>query len=113
MQLIEPFREDRSDKNELNTLIPVAIIAWNTAMLPEQEQQEMLEKFAGEQLNQKGADSDENRADATFFLSVIQELCQRKKEMFPDDIRHPINFKILTRGADWRLEVQSAIYPEK
>ncbi|WP_309717568.1 hypothetical protein [Armatimonas sp.] len=108
-QIIEPFREDWSDNNELNTLIPLAIIAWNTALLPEPEQQEMLERFIGEQLAQKGAASDENRADATFIRSVLQELCKRKNEMFPDDVRRPLNFKIRTQGSGGRLEVQSAI----
>jgi len=105
----------------------LAVVAWNIAVLPEEERLEKLTAFANEMpkmrqeleieidtvLHNDSKDTD-FAPPATTTLHFIGAMIQRKDELFPKDNRLVIDFKVKDSPEGPHLTVSSApLNPER
>jgi hypothetical protein len=100
LTLIEPYRSVTSSTDEIKKLAMLGIIGWNLAISTEQERQNLLDTIPL---------TDYTEFERADFIRLLEALESRKKQLFPDDRRRPINLRVHAQGNDWRLEVASAL----
>lgn len=100
-QLIEPFREDAADYQSFHTLVTFACIAWNAAILPFEDQKELLQKTLAEFPPQKNTRID--------VLRLIQALRDRKELLFPNVSRMIVEFNVTELGDDFHIAIASTL----
>lgn len=77
VELIDPYTDEDTSLEELKILISAGAIAWNLARLPHAVREEGLEQIMLE--------IEEETAE--LFVMLIEELTERKLDLFPDDPR--------------------------
>jgi hypothetical protein len=102
LELIDPYRSNQDDvsRDELHTLVSAAIVAWNIATQPKEDHEKLLDLLIS-----RYAEGPEGAE----VLSLAQRLIQRKLALYPEDRRYPLDFKIVRRDGEYRLEVKSAL----
>jgi hypothetical protein len=103
-ELIAPYLDDAKTLDAYKNLVATACIAWNTALLPEAEWSPAINKLVSE----LGAVPDEFRQD---MLSIIMEMIKRKLELFPDNHRQVVNFKVTETKQNYHLAIASTLSP--
>jgi hypothetical protein len=100
-QLIEPYKDDTSDYNSFNNLVTFGCIAWNTSLLPEDQRIEALEKMIdvipGKMEDRLG------------IVSLLSELMERKRKLFPNVSRMILEHKVTERGNDFHISIASTM----
>ena len=77
VELVQPYLDEAESLNEVKVIVSAGALAWNSVIMPEAERKRTLENIA--------ASLDDETAPA--YLSLVQELADRKQDMFPDDPR--------------------------
>jgi len=126
IELCEPFEPENLSTKEFENLIALATVAWNIAVLPKAERLEKLTAFVEEMPDMKQKLENEidtvlhddskvtDFATATTTLHFIGAMIERKDELFPNDNRLIINFKVKDSPEGPHLTVSSApINPER
>jgi len=120
IELCEPFEPDILSTKEFENLIALAAVAWNIAVLPKEERLERLTAFIETMPNMKEEleseidtvlhDDSKNTdfAPATTMLHFIGAMIQRKDELFPNDDRIVVNYKVKDNPEGPYLTVSSA-----
>ena len=72
IDFIDPYRDDTMSEFQLKTLIATGILAWNTAMLPQESRGEILD----------GAVRDAISEGAEEFREILSEMIERKQRYF-------------------------------
>jgi hypothetical protein len=100
-EFIEPFEEFRQTEEQLDKLLSVAVIAWNTALLPAGEREGFIEKT----LQSVPAEARED------LRSILLDLIRRKLALFVDVQRSILNYELISAPSGPRLNVISTLTP--
>ena len=101
LDFIEPYREYVDTKAACQRLIGMAVMAWNTSLVPESEQPEMIDKFVNEVVPD---DDEELKKQAK---QILEELIARKKRYFCENRRIIMDFTLIQKGEKYHLSVIS------
>lgn len=100
---IAPYRQEADTKEAYRKLLTLAIMAWNTALLEESEQQEIVDKMVAEGLGEANEELKQGLKD------IVHQLIARKKQYFPENKRLIIDFDLKDTGTDYHLSVASSL----
>lgn len=95
---IEPYLGDDITKDTLTKVMSVAVVAWNAAMVPEQERKEL---FAGIAKAFPAHMVEEG-------LDVLEHMLDRKRRLFFDCTRFVYSYEIVEKKNSYQLLVASA-----
>jgi hypothetical protein len=96
-QFVEPYWHIPDDEEAIRKLLTTALVAWNTALLPEAERAENLQKFAT-------ALPEETHED---FYVIVGEMIERKEKYFAQYDRMILDYELVDRGDDYHISVIS------
>jgi len=103
MEFIAPYMEYADNTEAMHKVIITAIVAWNTALLPQTEQADSLLKFT----KTLPADAVED------FEAIVEEMIERKNKHFAHYTRHIVNYDLIDRGrGDYYISVASTLDEE-
>ena len=121
IDICEPYDYDDSSLDECKKLITMAVVAWNIANQPEEKRYEQLLGFINtmpefkEELEtdfnyfMNNANSQEEPPASIVFLQILSALIQRKIELYPNDDRVVMDFKLEDTPTGRHLSVSSLI----
>lgn len=98
---VEPYLEAIKTHSARERLFNIAVLAWNLAIMPEDERQSMLDQLRNEAI--KRGDPLARRETR----EVIDILIARKQEFFADNQRFIIEFQLQDLGNTFHLSVVS------
>jgi len=98
-EFVEPFRDLVNGKEALSKLLTLAVLAWNAAILPEDQGQAMIDEMLGSALAKA---SREDRAQAR---EIVEMLVRRKQEHFAANQRMIVSFELTDTGDGFHLDV--------
>jgi arylsulfatase A-like enzyme len=96
---IEPYIEFADNAEAMRRLITVALVAWNTALLPKAEQAESL-KQVSEALPADVVDD---------FYAIVAEMIERKNTLFAEYTRTILDYELTDTGDSYRISVISTL----
>ena len=98
---VEPYLDFTHTRSQREKLFTLAVIAWNLAMMPEQERQPMIDELinVGLKGNDPLAQQDTRK--------IIDELIARKQKYFAKNQRYILNFQLQETGDQCHLSVAS------
>ncbi len=99
---VAPFLPEVSNIDEMRTLFTFGVIAWNTALLPEQEQEAAIEDIVRKMGPTSAAKLDELRV-------FLNQLILRKEMYFAKNRRVIVAFDVRDTGEDYQLNVTSSL----
>lgn len=99
VELVDPYVDDETTLDELRFLVAAGAIAWNLANATEPERLQKLEESAA------SLDDDGRQ----LFESLIQELIDRKLDMFPYDARIITGWDVRKKNGQPYIAVAAAI----
>src|SRR6516165_11203247 len=100
---IEPYREVAHNEDALRKLLDLGVLAWNAALLPEEQRRTAIDEILREGLP---GSSKEDRALAK---EIIETLVRRKEERFAANQRAIISFELTDTGHGYHLTVASTL----
>jgi hypothetical protein len=98
-KIIEPYRQFANNKPQLEKLLLVAMVAWNTTVVPENDAKKLLKMLIGQM---KMSDVE----DQAFFIGLIAEFVSRKQQFYPNDKRLIVSTTV--RETKGRFDIQAA-----
>jgi hypothetical protein len=98
-EFVEPYLDFAQNRSQREKLFSIAVIAWNLALMPENERQQIIEQ--GTTGNDPLA-----RQDAREF---IDELIARKQTLFAENKRYIVEFQLQDTGKTLHLSVASTL----
>lgn len=98
-QFVEPYWHIPDTEEAMHRLLTTALVAWNTALQPEEERANSLEQIAV-------ALPEEARED---FYGVVAEMIERKNRYFAQYDRTILDYELVDRGDDYHITVMSWI----
>ena len=103
---VEPYLDVASNLEQRQKMFALAVVAWNIALLPEEEQQKEMEMM----INQIFGGHD--RQMQRDIRDILKELVERKQKFFADNQRYILDFELTGRRNDLRLSVVSSPSPQ-
>ena len=100
-QLIEPYKDDAPDYNSFSKLVSLACVAWNTSILPQEKQDEAINKIMT--VFQGKIDLGHE------VLGLLTELMDGKRKLFPNVSRMIIEYKVTDQGNNFHIAVASTM----
>ena len=100
---IEPYLEFANTEEDHRKLLMLAIVAWNTSMLSEEEQQDMVDMVFDEVMSKA---TEEVKTDLREIMSM---LIARKKTYFSEYTRMILDFELTDMGGNYHLSVASTL----
>ncbi len=98
-QFVEPYWHIPDDEEAMRKLLTTALVAWNTALLPETERADHLAKIAE-------ALPEETHED---FYAIVGEMIERKEKQFAQYDRPIIDYELVDRGDEYHISVISFV----
>jgi len=102
-EFIEPYSDLADTDEAFEKLLNLGVLAWNAALLPEDERQAIIDKTVETGL------PGSSKADRTLAREVIETLIRRKQEHFAANQRAIISFKLTDTGDGLHLSVASTL----
>ncbi len=99
---VEPYLESANTEENYRKLLMLAIVAWNAALLPEEDQQDIVDKAVE-------AIPAASWAMRAYMKAFMSELIERKKTYFSEYTRMIIDFELTDMGAGYHLSVASTL----
>lgn len=103
-EFVGPFIPEMREIDEIRTLFSFGMMAWNTALLPEPEQEEAIEDFLRKIRPSIGGDLDQ-------FRTFLNQLILRKNMHFARNRRMIAGFDVIDNGRSYQLNVLSSFEP--
>jgi hypothetical protein len=100
---IEPYSDLADTEDAYRKLLSLGVLAWNAALLPEDQRQAMIDKTLEAGLTRA---SGANRAQAREFIEM---LVRRKQEHFAGNQRAIISFTLSNTADGYHLSVASTL----
>jgi len=100
---VEPYLAEARGPEQQQMLFKMAVIAWNSAIMPETERQSALNNLL-KMMKVKKSDRQE-------VEGLLDELVVRKLELFPDNHRYIVDFQLDDAGDQFHLSVASTSTP--
>jgi hypothetical protein len=85
----------------MHRLIATALVAWNTALLPREEQEQSLRQVS----ETLPADVVED------FYAIVGEMMERKNKYFAHHTRQILDYDLVDTGKEYRVSVVSLMPP--
>ncbi len=101
---VEPYLDLANTLDELRLLFLTAVLAWNIALLPEDQQQAAIDNLVEKGIRAEDEGAEEARAD---LRSVLNELVARKELLFAEYNRSIVDFRLVDTGDGYHLTVLS------
>lgn len=102
-EFVEPYLDLAPTPIQRQQLFDLAVIAWNLALTPENNQQSVLDYLL----------QDISKDDDPFFYkemrSFINDLMNRKQELFDEHKRYIVDFQLQDVGKKFHLSVASTL----
>ncbi len=102
-RFMEPLAEDLDGIEAYHRLLTLATLAWNAALRPQAEGQQMVEDLLRETLGR------ESRETQAMCREVVRVLVERKRRLFAQYRRPIVNFAVEDRGDHYYLTVMSLL----
>lgn len=99
---IEPYIESASTEEAHRKLLMLAIVAWNAALLPEEDQQDIVDKAVE-------AIPAASWAMRAYMRTFMSKLIKRKKTYFSEYTRMILDFELTDMGEGYHLSVASTL----
>jgi hypothetical protein len=99
LDFVKPYWDRACTKEDMEKTLSLGIIAWNSALVPQEEREAFLQKS----MNTFPA---EIRAD---FRTVLDPLIERKLAYFTDNRRFILNYTLNMRSTGPYLEILSSL----
>jgi hypothetical protein len=121
IDICEPYDYEDSSLDEYKKLMTMAVVAWNIANQPEEKRHEQLLGFINtmpefkEKLEtdfnyfMNNAHLQEEPPASIVFLQILGALAQRKVELYPNDNRVVMDFKLRETPTGRHLSISSII----
>jgi len=100
---VEPYMDSVDTEEAYRRLLTLALMAWNASFLPEEEQQDMIDRVLEAGIP---AGNDELKAG---LKGIVNMLLARKKAHFSQYTRNIIDFEVTDRGDGYQLAVVSTL----
>jgi len=97
VELIKPYRNLNETRADYERLITLATLAWNVPLFPAEQQSELMQKVLS-------AFPKQHRQAASV---LIQELVDRRNEMFPGDRRLVLGSEVIEKVGAYAVNVVS------
>jgi hypothetical protein len=102
-EFIEPYRDLAKTNEAMRKLLSMGLVAWNAAILPEQEGQALIDDTIA------SLSDVTSRQDQADLRELFNKMIQRKQEYFADNRRMMISFEVIDTGQGYRLNVLSTL----
>lgn len=102
-EFVEPYLDFAQNRNQREKLFSIAVIAWNLAIMPENERQPMID-----QLIKVGLKGNDPLAQQD-TREIIDELIARKQKFFAKNKRYIVDFQLQDTGKQFHLSVASTL----
>lgn len=103
---VEPHLSFAVNKEQRQKLFAIAILAWNLALLPEEQQQEKMEEIIAQMSLGKDRQAKQD------VREILEELTERKRKVFPNNRRYILDFDVRETRDDFHLSVISSPTPK-
>ena len=101
IDFIEPYVEYAETYEAYQKLVMVAIVAWNTTLLPEKEQKPMVKKMLKSLSLPRSVLRD--------MKGIMEELIERKNEHFAEHTRVTMDYQVTETRHGYHLSVASTL----
>lgn len=101
LDFVEPYTEHAETYKALNSLLMLAIIAWNTALLPRNEHKGMIDRPI--------ADLSLPRAERKELRGLMADLIERKNKYFADYTRPIMDYQLTEAKNGYHLSIASSL----
>ena len=103
-QFADPYMENVTIEDQgLHKLYSLCVLAWNAALLPENQQEEVIDRVVRECVT-RGTE-----ADRRIFRRLVESMIERKKTHFPNVNRAILSFDLRDMGDTYYLNVASTL----
>jgi hypothetical protein len=102
-EFVEPYHHEAHDADAYRRLLSLGLLAWNAALQPEAEQQEMVDDVIG-----KGMHGESEEVQA-FVREIVNQLIARKLHHFAQYRRPILDFVLQETDDGLHLAVISAV----
>ena len=99
---VEPYRDTADTKDAYQKLLMLGMMAWNAALLPVKEQQNMLQQLL-DRLPHTSAE------DKKALMAFLRELIERKLKYFSQNRRAILSIDLQETGDGYYLSVASTL----
>jgi uncharacterized FlgJ-related protein len=103
---VEPYRATLQSDQGYESLLSIAVMAWNIALLGEDQQSQQVDWIVAEATQSQGAQIQQD------IRSILEELITRKKQHFASINRHIVDFQLKGRGDTLHLSVAATLSPK-
>jgi len=100
---VAPYRTEVDTEIAYQRLLELAIMAWNTALLPAPEQPEMIDRIIAEGFPKAHQELKQGMKD------ILDQFLARKNQYFSENKRLIIDFELKDTGRDYHLSVASTL----
>jgi hypothetical protein len=101
-QFVAPYLDDEDSYEEREFFFELAILAWNCAVFPASEREKLMESFFEDLGNPLEPESIEATQELSGF---VEELIERKLDVFPKDNRIIRDFQLTQHEAGFHISV--------
>ena len=100
MEFAEPWLDEARNDDQRKTIIGMAVLAWNMAIIPEPERWDgVSQEFAGK-LGEPAK-------------AILKEMIARKLSVFPEENRSLLDYETTDAGANMRVDVVYSLSQEE
>ncbi|MFM6172543.1 MAG: hypothetical protein ACKPB4_10470 [Sphaerospermopsis kisseleviana] len=103
LEYIEPFLEDTDTYQQRSSLVEIAVMAWNLALVSEEARQELLKEL----FSDHPSDSEDIEAEKE-LQRLMQKLIKRKQKLFAEEKRFVTDFKLTENAGRFHISVASS-----
>jgi len=100
-QFVDPYWHIPDDQTSMNRLLATALVAWNTALQPEEKRSELLAQVAATLPSDTETQED--------FYAIVAEMMARKEQHFAQYDRVILDYELIDQGDNYHLSVIATI----
>lgn len=103
---VEPYKDFARNKQQQEKLLSIAMLAWNLALLPPDQQQSRKDQMI------EGLCAGQGRRAKQDTREILDDLITRKQSFFADNKRYIVDFQLQDMGQSYHLSVASTLSPQ-
>jgi hypothetical protein len=103
---VEPYLDMTTSRDQRLKLLAIAVFAWNLTLMPEDQQQQELDKIVTELAKGQGRQMKQD------IREILEEMMERKRQFFAQHQRYILDFELRERRNDFHLSVVSSLLPQ-
>lgn len=101
-EFVSPYQRIAKSRNAYESLLEIAILAWNISILPEDKQQKFFDKAIQQVIKLDSLTQQD-------IKNLLNDLLTRKKKYFADDKRLIMDFQLQEIGSRYHLSVATRL----